>query len=398
MCAACRPAVHRLFGVAASSGRPGPDQSPLRRRMRPGPVDARAMTMSSTATSPRPREEERKCSGHAGRDPDRDHRRHADRCWRRGKGLTGEALRQGARRPSPRRSRRQAAGTERHAAARWSASTTAASTSSTSTASIRTCAWSSRRSSRRPSSAAIPTTSTSRATTSISRFLRVYENGEPVETPDHLHVEPAAPKEGEPVFVAGNPGRHRAPADRGAARDPARRCTLPMRLLQLVRTARPADPLQRAKAPSRSASRTRPAVRPREQLQGLSMGGQFALDDDAFIASKARDEAALQAKVAARAAHRPPGRRTHGRRSRRRARRPRPLRAYLIVEGGPARFAPLQLSPRPSSAPRRSGSKPIGERLRGLRAIAASRCSRQQLSAPAPVYPASWSSRPRPSG
>ncbi len=38
-------------------------------------------------------------------------------------------------------------------------------------------------------------------------FFRVYENGKPVRTPDHLTWNPASLKEGDLVFVAGNPGR-----------------------------------------------------------------------------------------------------------------------------------------------------------------------------------------------
>ncbi|WP_174273880.1 S46 family peptidase [Sphingomonas bacterium] len=37
-------------------------------------------------------------------------------------------------------------------------------------------------------------------------FLRIYENGKPVATPNHLAWAARAPKEGELVFVAGNPG------------------------------------------------------------------------------------------------------------------------------------------------------------------------------------------------
>jgi hypothetical protein len=37
-------------------------------------------------------------------------------------------------------------------------------------------------------------------------FLRLYENGKPAVTPQHLRWNPAPPTEGEPVFVAGNPG------------------------------------------------------------------------------------------------------------------------------------------------------------------------------------------------
>jgi hypothetical protein len=37
-------------------------------------------------------------------------------------------------------------------------------------------------------------------------FLRAYENGKPVTTPDHLKWNPRAPKQGEMTFVVGNPG------------------------------------------------------------------------------------------------------------------------------------------------------------------------------------------------
>ncbi len=37
-------------------------------------------------------------------------------------------------------------------------------------------------------------------------FLRLYENGKPAATPDHLRWSTQPPKEGEPLFVAGNPG------------------------------------------------------------------------------------------------------------------------------------------------------------------------------------------------
>ena len=37
-------------------------------------------------------------------------------------------------------------------------------------------------------------------------FLRLYDNGTVVKTPEHLTWNAAAPKDGEPVFVAGNPG------------------------------------------------------------------------------------------------------------------------------------------------------------------------------------------------
>jgi Peptidase S46 len=37
-------------------------------------------------------------------------------------------------------------------------------------------------------------------------FVRLYEDGKPVRTPDHLSWSTAPPKDGEPVFIVGNPG------------------------------------------------------------------------------------------------------------------------------------------------------------------------------------------------
>ncbi|HEU4531416.1 MAG TPA: S46 family peptidase, partial [Steroidobacteraceae bacterium] len=37
-------------------------------------------------------------------------------------------------------------------------------------------------------------------------ILRIYENGKPVRTPDHLRIDFAGPQPGQPVFVAGHPG------------------------------------------------------------------------------------------------------------------------------------------------------------------------------------------------
>src|SRR6202012_4705255 len=37
-------------------------------------------------------------------------------------------------------------------------------------------------------------------------FVRLYEDGKPAATSDHLPWSAAAPKAGEPVFVSGNPG------------------------------------------------------------------------------------------------------------------------------------------------------------------------------------------------
>ena len=73
-------------------------------------------------------------------------------------------------------------------------------------------------------------------------FVRLYEDGKPVKTPDHLAWSTAPPKDGEPVFVAGQSGLDPAAFDGGAAGEPARPGTAgdpdP-----IFRAARPADPL-----------------------------------------------------------------------------------------------------------------------------------------------------------
>jgi hypothetical protein len=64
-------------------------------------------------------------------------------------------------------------------------------------------------------------------------FLRLYEGGKPVSTPEHLRWNPANPIAGEPVFVAGNPGgtdRQLTIAQLETQRD----LTLPARLLQMA--------------------------------------------------------------------------------------------------------------------------------------------------------------------
>ena len=52
-------------------------------------------------------------------------------------------------------------------------------------------------------------------------FFRAYENGQPAKTSDYLKWSPTGVKEGDLVFVSGNPGRTRPFAYHGPARFPA---------------------------------------------------------------------------------------------------------------------------------------------------------------------------------
>jgi hypothetical protein len=127
-------------------------------------------------------------------------------------------------------------------------------------------------------------------------FVRLYEDGKPVSTPDHLKWNAAAPKAGEPVFVAGNPGG----TDRqltASQLDFQRTLALPVVISQyselrgrLIRFG------------EESAEHKRIAG---DLLFGLEnsykvyWGRLQALDDPAFMAKKRQEEADLEAKAKA---------------------------------------------------------------------------------------------------
>jgi hypothetical protein len=129
-----------------------------------------------------------------------------------------------------------------------------------------------------------------------SAFVRLYENGKPAVTPDHLTWKAAAPQAGELVFVAGNPGG----TDRqltASQLDTQRTLALPVTIAQyselrgrLIRFG------------EESAERKRIAG---DDLFGLEnsykvyWGRLSALDDTAFMAAKRKEEASFRAKVKA---------------------------------------------------------------------------------------------------
>jgi hypothetical protein len=127
-------------------------------------------------------------------------------------------------------------------------------------------------------------------------FVRLYENGRPVATPTHLRWSAAAPKEGEPVFVSGNPG--------------ATSRLLTADQLQVVRdVVMPQNMMQFSELRGRligfgrgDPERTRIATR---ELFGIENSfkvyvGQFqALSQPGAIAAKRAQDEAVRAKVKA---------------------------------------------------------------------------------------------------
>jgi hypothetical protein len=127
-----------------------------------------------------------------------------------------------------------------------------------------------------------------------SAFVRLYENGKPVATPDHLKWNASAPKAGEPVFIAGNPGgtdRQLTVAQLETQRD----LQIPMTLVQFSELRG-----RLIRFSEESAEHKRIA---QDLLFGLEnsykvyFGRLFALNGGDLLAKKRTDETALKAKA-----------------------------------------------------------------------------------------------------
>ena len=127
-------------------------------------------------------------------------------------------------------------------------------------------------------------------------FLRLYENGQPVATPNHLTWNANAPTEGEPVFVAGNPGstsRLLTVSQLERLRDQ----TMPINLIQ---SSELRGRLQQYSFTDEEAARI--SVDPIFGLENsfkVYYGQEQTLTDAAFMATKREQEADLRARVAA---------------------------------------------------------------------------------------------------
>lgn len=127
-----------------------------------------------------------------------------------------------------------------------------------------------------------------------SAFVRLYENGKPVATPNHLRWNDAAPTAGEAVFVAGNPG--------GTDRQLTMSQLDTQRTLQLPQTITELSELRGRliRFGEESAENKRIA---QELLFGLEnsykvyWGRLKALDDPAFASTLAADRNDLRQKV-----------------------------------------------------------------------------------------------------
>ncbi|WP_033075665.1 S46 family peptidase [Sphingopyxis sp. MWB1] len=125
-------------------------------------------------------------------------------------------------------------------------------------------------------------------------FLRAYEDGKPVKTPTHLKWNPRAPKEGEITFVVGNPGSTQRLLTE-AQRSFERTERLPLTLMLLSE--------YRGRLLSKMEESPEKAREGGDTLFGMensfkARSGQFrALNDPAFTAKLAAEEADLRARV-----------------------------------------------------------------------------------------------------
>ncbi len=133
-----------------------------------------------------------------------------------------------------------------------------------------------------------------------SAFVRLYENGKPVSTPEHLRWNASTPKAGEPVFVAGNPGgtdRQLTIAQLQTQRD----MTLTYNVAMLAELRGRLIRFGEESPENRRIAQE--LLFDFENSYKVVFGRQEALHDQAFFEKKRAEEAELRAKAGASAAH-----------------------------------------------------------------------------------------------
>jgi len=127
-------------------------------------------------------------------------------------------------------------------------------------------------------------------------FLRAYEDGRPVESPAFLRWNPQAPAEGDPVFVAGNPGS----TSRLLTMSQLERLRDQQLPVTLIQTSELRGRLLEYSLTGDEAKRLSfDPIFGLENSFKVFYGQQGALTDPAFMAAKRDAEAELRARVAA---------------------------------------------------------------------------------------------------
>ena len=126
-------------------------------------------------------------------------------------------------------------------------------------------------------------------------FLRAYENGKPVATPQHLKWNPRAPKDGEITFVVGNPGStSRLYTQSQLAFEREVRLPITLTTMSELR-GRLITAMQESPEKEREGLDTLNGV---ENSLKVYIGRVKALNDPAFTATLAENEADLRTKSA----------------------------------------------------------------------------------------------------
>ncbi|MEH0197985.1 S46 family peptidase [Caulobacter sp. CCNWLY153] len=129
-----------------------------------------------------------------------------------------------------------------------------------------------------------------------SAFLRLYEDGKPANTPNHLTWRATAPVEGEPTFVAGNPGttqRQLTVSQLETNRD------LVIPIGQLQRSEMRGRLIQFGEQSEENKRIANQPLAGIENSYKVFFGQQFVLNDKTFMDAKRAAETELKTKVAA---------------------------------------------------------------------------------------------------
>lgn len=207
-------------------------------------------------------------------------------------------------------------------------------------------------------------------------FLRAYENGKPVMTPQHLMWSPRAPQDGEATFVVGNPGTTRR-LDTEAQRAFRREIGLPLSLILMSEYRG-----RLIAAMGEDKDRLREGE---DELSGVENSfkaqlGQFrSLNDAQFTAAMRETEMALKGKAA-------PGVDPWGNIAAADAAYRQFYLEDSFVKGGPAGYSDLFGYARVLVRGAAERAKPNAERLPGF-TDSALPLTEKRLIDPRPVYP-----------